>query len=63
MSEQVKIGSKWKRNGVTYEVQDEQVGTTRSVLLVPVDIPAGKRARRSWKYDMHVPLDMEQVEQ
>ena len=49
----VEIGQRWRRpDGVVVEVQEERGnGSLREVLLVPVEIPAGKRARKSWKWD------------
>jgi hypothetical protein len=56
----VVIGQFWKRdNGVVYEVCDERGSFSRDVLLIPVEIPRGKKARRTWKWDKAVIAEME----
>lgn len=53
----------WKRrNGVVYEVVEERDNDgTRCVLLTPVQVPHGLRARRTWKYDAAVQAEFEFV--
>ena len=49
----VDVGQKWKRrDGVVVEVMEIRMFRgSREALLVPVDAPHGKRARKSWKWD------------
>ncbi|WP_417459041.1 hypothetical protein [Kordiimonas sp.] len=63
MSEQkAPIGSRWRRpGGVIYEVTRDRCDSTRDVLLVPVFIPDGKKARKTWKYDALVEFDFERM--
>jgi len=56
----VAIGQKWKRvDGTVVEVRETRmVRGFRNVLLVPVSVPKGKRARKSWKWDAAVRSEM-----
>lgn len=42
-------------------VHDERGDVSRDVLLVPIVIPPGTRARRTWKWDVAVTREMERV--
>ena len=67
MSEQpvVAKGQLWQRaNGVIYVVEQlsGHVQGSRDVLLVPVQVPKGLRARHTWKYEGLVPCDLTRVD-
>lgn len=62
-TQRVRLLQLWKRkNGVVYEVADErQDRGMREVLLVPVAVPHGIRARKAWKWDKAVQSELEFV--
>lgn len=58
----VQLRTYWRRKktGVIYKVTD--MNYRGDVRLTPVYMPPGVRARETWKYYVHVPIDLEQVE-
>lgn len=59
----VELGQRWKRrDGVVVEVQGIRMFRgTREAMLVPVEVPGGKRARKSWKWNGAIRSEMEPV--
>lgn len=57
---EVNVGQKWKRpDGTVVEVREIRMFRgSREALLVPVDVPDGKRARKSWKWDAAIRSQM-----
>ena len=57
---EVNVGQRWKRpDGTVVEVREIRIFRgSREALLVPVDVPAGKRARTSWKWDAAIRSQM-----
>lgn len=50
---EVNVGQRWRRSdGIVVEVKEIRMFRgSREALLVPVEVPEGKRARKSWKWD------------
>jgi len=62
----VNVGDLWvRRNGVVYRIADERIEEEydqRYVLLVPYSVPDGQKARKSWKWDQAVAVEMDKIE-
>ncbi len=56
------INSLFRReNGIVYVVKEMRGEVTFDWLLVPVEIPEGLRARKTWKWDQAVLSQMTQI--
>lgn len=56
----VALGQRWQRkNGVVYVVTEKRGAASIDFLLVPVEVPAGVKARKTWKWDKAIRFEME----
>lgn len=58
----VAIGQRWQRkNGVVYFVAESRGQSSIDFLLVPVEVPAGVKARKTWKWEQGIRHEMKCV--
>ena len=61
---EVSVGQRWRRpDGSIVVVREIRIYRgSREALLVPIDVPPGRRARKSWKWVEAISAEMERVE-